>query len=166
MIVLGIDPGISGAFAVVHRGRCVKIFDMPVMTHTKGGKVRQTYDGPKTNRFLRELKELAEQKGESLRVALEDLSYRPSNGGIGAQSFAVGYGRLLAYLEINEIPFETVSANSWRPKMVGVKKSKADALKKARQLFPKAPLTLAKHHNRAEALLIAEYAIRYLGWGG
>jgi hypothetical protein len=44
----------------------------------------------------------------------------------------------------------------------GLAGDKAACLAKARELYPAAPLHLAKHHNRGEALLIARYGLDVL----
>ena len=58
----------------------------------------------------------------------------------------------------------TTNVTSVRPqvwkKALGVTSDKNTSLALARELFPEAVLDLKKHHGKAEALLIAEYARR------
>ncbi|MGH2928174.1 MAG: hypothetical protein ACRDL8_08225 [Solirubrobacteraceae bacterium] len=58
-----------------------------------------------------------------------------------------------------QLPLELVTAATWK-RALGLGPDKHAALHKARLLFPTAELGLAKHHNRAEALLIAHWALR------
>jgi crossover junction endodeoxyribonuclease RuvC len=53
-------------------------------------------------------------------------------------------------------PMELVRPLDWK-KAFGLSKSKDLARSRAIRLYPEAPLALVKHHNRAEALLIAKY---------
>jgi hypothetical protein len=54
-----------------------------------------------------------------------------------------------------------VTPQRWK-RFYGLGSNKGDCLRVARELYPSAPLTLAKHHNRAESLLIARWAQRTL----
>jgi Holliday junction resolvasome RuvABC endonuclease subunit len=166
MIVLGIDPGLYGAFGVLSGGRYAKVLDMPITPILRGGKTRQDYDGQRIVRIFRHLKEIAEDKDVELRVAIEEIFHKPGDGGVGAMSYSKNWGRLIGQMEMADISFQTIAPNAWKPKMMGARKSKGDAVARAKQLWPKADLHLIKHHGRAEALLIAEYAVRFLGWGG
>ena len=77
-------------------------------------------------------------------------------------------GSILAILEVAELPFDLVMPQKWkRPLDLIMPKAKyrdrKDAsLARARALFPKAPLQLQRHDGRAEALLIAHWAQRYV----
>jgi hypothetical protein len=57
------------------------------------------------------------------------------------------------------LPMQRVHPASWK-RFMGLSSDKDAALALARKLYPHAPLHLAKHHNRAESLLIARFALR------
>jgi hypothetical protein len=54
------------------------------------------------------------------------------------------------------MPIHPVQPRVWKAHY-GLKSDKAASLTTARALYPSAPLNLAKHHNRAEAVLLAHY---------
>jgi hypothetical protein len=68
------------------------------------------------------------------------------------------------------IPRQYVTSVEWqkikgpRPKHTSRKEKKEQSIRVARELWPEVPITLKKHADRAEALLIAEYGRRkFLG---
>jgi hypothetical protein len=61
-------------------------------------------------------------------------------------------------IQARHIRIELVTPSVWK-RALGLGKDKDASLHKARLLFPMAELHLAKHDGRAEALLIAHYAL-------
>ena len=70
-------------------------------------------------------------------------------------------GSILAACQRINAPLLLITAAVWKRAM-GLSQDKAASLDKARLLFPDASLDRKKDHNRAEALLIAEYGRRHL----
>ena len=83
----------------------------------------------------------------------------PKQGVASSFTFGVGLGSILGCLRAMHLPIEFVTAAVWK-KSYGLGKDKHASLHKARLLFPTADLMLAKHDGRAEALLIAHYAVQ------
>jgi|SRR6056300_524689 len=80
MIIVGIDPGVSGAISIIRNGKISMIYDMPIML-----------DGIKTKRQINAA-ELAniffqEKIGEDDRIILESVSAMPGQGVTGMFSF-------------------------------------------------------------------------------
>jgi hypothetical protein len=82
----------------------------------------------------------------------------PAQGIASAFQFGVGFGSLLGVLQALHIRIELVTPAVWK-RSYGLGKDKHASLHKARLLFPTADLHLAKHDGRAEALLLAHYAL-------
>jgi hypothetical protein len=95
--------------------------------------------------------------GRPCRAVVERVSSRPGQGIASAFGFGVGFGPILSVLQTLRLPLELMPA-VWKRGM-GLGSDKKAALDKARLLFPDAELHLAKHDGRAEALLIAQYAL-------
>lgn len=74
------------------------------------------------------------------------------------ENYGLYQGLLLAF----DIPFITVRPQEWQKGIVPKKLSESDkpSLTVARRLFPQVDLHLQKHHGRADALLIADWARR------
>jgi hypothetical protein len=88
-------------------------------------------------------------------------------GRVGILNYGIGYGEYLGMLKALRIPFGEIYSRTWKKEfsLLGIRPlavAKQRSINVAKDLFPSAAdrLTLKKHHGRAEALLIAEYARR------
>jgi crossover junction endodeoxyribonuclease RuvC len=96
-------------------------------------------------------------------ASIEQVHAMPGEGAVGAFSFGTGYGIWLGLLAALQVPHQFVTPQAWKKLMLaGGAKEKDAARLKAMQLYPCVAdrLTLKKHHGRADALLIAEWARR------
>jgi crossover junction endodeoxyribonuclease RuvC len=148
-LTLGIDPGLSGAVAVLdHAGELVSVTDLPVIRDLSLAWI----DGGELQSII-----LTALQGRQARALIERVSSMPGQGIASSFLFGVGFGSVLSVLQALRIPLEFVTPGVWK-KSYGLSKDKHASLHKARLLFPSAELHLAKHDGRAEALLIARYA--------
>jgi len=153
-LIIGIDPGMTGAVAAI--GVCgVGVFE-----------VQRSADGKRI-----ELPNILTYAGETVHVFIEDINATPKFG--SQTSFKMG--RALGALETwaSMIPgasIEYVKPLKWK-KAFGLVLSKEQnsnekkrvSLECARRLFPQVDLHRVADHNKAEALLIAEYGRRVMG---
>ena len=88
---------------------------------------------------------------------LEKVHSMPGQGVVSTFSFGENFGWWQGVLGSLGIPYTTIRPQDWMKKYSLQKSSASDkpGLEVARKLFPEAPLRLKKHHNRADALLIA-----------
>lgn len=157
MIILGIDPGVTGAVALFKDGRFLKVLDIPVKPG--GSKEKKVIDAAALAYLL------VEELWESYpRVYMERAHAMPGQG----VSSTFGYGLtngiiegVLAALGLTSDgnPLKKVVPAVWKRRLHLLSNAhpKDAGLKKARALYPEAPLSLAKHHNRADAILIGHY---------
>lgn len=149
MLTLGIDPGLSGALALLDsEGVAELVADLPVI---RDGKL-SWIDGAALQGTL-----LDALHGRSCRAAVERVGAMPRQGIASAFNFGAGLGSILGVLQTLGLPIDLVTPAQWKAAM-GLSRDKRASLHKARLLFPCADLTLAKHDGRAEALLLAHYA--------
>lgn len=159
---MGIDPGLSGAVAAISTRGDVNIIDIPTKPMEWAGIGVNRVDCRALARGLRTLFPV----DESLIVCMEEVGIMGA-GTNAIQSVGSLCGTaclILGALDIIGITPRTVSPAVWKRRF-GLKrlKDEKEAAWKARhrelatKLYPSAPITLAKHHNRAEALLIAHY---------
>lgn len=156
MLILGIDPGLSGAWAALDaRGAVIALDDLPVVRDQKLAWI----DGAQLCRDLRDM-----HMGRPVTAIVERISPQPKNGAKTMLSQGLTLGSILAALQVAGLRIEFVAPPVWKralgltfEKDVGQTQRKHASLDKARLLFPDAPLTLAKHNGRAEALLIAHW---------
>lgn len=164
MIVIGIDPGKTGAVAVLKGdGEVLALYDTPVIqVHTPRRKTpRSEYDAGGMARVI------SYEPNETL-VAIEQVHSMPDEGPVGAFKFGLGMGIWLGAAAALCLRVERVTPQRWRKAMLeGLPQGKGASLLRARELFPAMHERLArcrKDAGPADALLIAEYARRtFLG---
>lgn len=163
---IGIDCGKEGALCVL--AEQIEFFDTPTMI--AGDK--RVYDVLAMGRTLKQLR--AQPNLAGLHVFLEKQQAMPpdlhgrTQGVATSFQVGVGYGVWLGLLGALEIPYTLVHSTTWkRAMMADMPKDKDASRIKAIQMFPAAAddLKLKKHHNRAEALLLAEWGRRSLNLG-
>ena len=150
MLTLGIDPGLSGALALLDAdGQPELVADLPVIRAVRLAWI----DGGALQSVL-----LEALHGRPCRAVVERVSAMPRQGVASSFQFGVGLGSILATLQTLRLPIELITPAQWKTAL-GLGKDKRASLDKARLLFPSADLHLAKHDGRAEALLLAHFAL-------
>lgn len=154
MILLGIDPGLDGAIAML-AGDELFIADMPTLTIERNGAARRDVDLHALLGIFRD----AAQRGAVAWV--EQVGARPTDGSAQAFTFGKGYGAILMGLAACAVPVNYAAPAVWK-RALSVTKEKDSSRARASELMPNhAGLwKLKKHDGRAEAALIAEYGRR------
>lgn len=174
MIVIGCDPGLTGALAFIdHHGALLALDDIPTMANPDAGPktlVKREIDVCALFDLLRE----RVPPQEAALCAMEHVSVMGGKGSQAIVSLAATKASIMAVLRLARLTTRRVTPREWQ-RFFGIsqpepgavnelggreRNTKHQSLRAARTLFPDAPLTLAKHHNRAEALLIARFALR------
>jgi hypothetical protein len=166
MLTIGIDPGISGAIAVIDHNNLPRVYDMPVRAKKGAGKVRNEIDPKGLQRVLRELV----PADETALVVMEQMhAFMGGEKRVGSMasqaSLAATKAVIVAICEINDLDVMFVTPREWQS-LYGIKTTQTEDTKKqslriARQLYGMDWLPLAKHDGRADALLIARYGQRH-----
>lgn len=150
-LVLGIDPGLSGAVAVI-RGDTVEFLeDLPTVQFSTA-RIKNRIDGAM-------LASMLEPYAADIRLAVvEHVGARPGEAASGAFSFGFTSGCILGVLGALQIPYITPSPIKWKNEM-GLGRDKALSRSKAVSMFPSiaGKLSRVKDHDRAEAVLLAAY---------
>lgn len=157
MFVVGIDPGVSGAVGQISGG-AVSVQDVPTFETRVGKTLRRRLDLAALAEMFRGLAML----GPDL-VVIEQVNGMPRDGGSRAFEFGYTAGALAAMAAACMLPYQLVPSVVWKGAM-RVKDDKDGARLIASRLFPEAAHNWrrAKDHNRAEAVLIAEYGRRHI----
>lgn len=169
VIIIGIDPGVSGALARFACGTLTDIADMPLDTvnlHRSGADLRDLIGGkkavtrrsvnaPSLARILREW-----SAGHSTLVLKEKVGPRPNQN---ASVFMKADGVLTGVIGGVGLELQEIDPALWK-RMMGVPADKKEARKIAIEFFPawKHLFSRADDHNRAEAALIGLYGVRHL----
>jgi len=175
MRFVGIDPGTTGAVASIDESDIV-LLDLPIVTIFVGRKRRSVLDLRATWIMMDGLATYPTHFFLEAPVMGPAMRGRDNTGDgteLAGQSIVTLAGTfrlnghieaMLAVLAIQKhASFETVNPQVWkRAMMPGEARDKNAARLKAIQLFPSVAddLKLVKHHNRAEALLLAEWGRR------
>lgn len=148
MNIIGIDPGLTGAVAIIGNYG-IDLIDMPVMAKSTGGK---QVDGAA-------LAQIFLQDRERCSVYLEQVGSMPGQGVSSMFNFGHGYGVVQGVLYALCIPFRLVTPQKWKRHhgLIGKQKDMARTL--CIQQYPELSerLTRKKDIGRADALLIAKY---------
>ena len=147
--VIGIDPGLSGAIAVLPEQ---VIHDMP----TAGTAKRDEY-------LPAEMANLLRPYAKGTLVVLERQQTHPRQSSSSSFKIGVGYGLWLGIVATLGIPVQVVSPQDWKKVMLrGRSHEKGMSLVVAQEMFPGLlhMLKRVKDHDRAEALLIAQFGLQ------
>ncbi len=149
MLTLSIDPGLTGAAAILSAdGTLELVIDLPIIRD----KSLAWVDGAELQSIL-----LDAIRGRPCRAVVERVSSMPAQGIASAFTFGVGFGSILGVLQAMHVGIELVTPATWK-KSMNLSRDKGTSLHRARLLFPGADLQLAKHDGRAEAILLGVYA--------
>ena len=154
-LTIGIDPGLSGAIAVINPDGNIELHDCPIFTIGKKSK----YNPAGMATLLCQYKE----PQKTLLVGIEKVHSMPGQGVTSTFTFGEGYGVWLGILAALNISHELITPQAWKKSLMdGQVKDKDASRLVAMRLFPEASnqLQLKKHHGRADALLIAEFLRR------
>ena len=147
MIYIGIDPGTSGALAMISEGREAKVV---------------SWDSEDYKNALAAVS----VANEYAVACLEKVNAMPGQGVTGMFNFGKNYGHIIGLLEANEIPYELVRPQKWK-KEFSITGDKNSSIEVCKRLFPGVVLRRTERCRKdddgmAEALLMAEYARRHL----
>lgn len=152
---VGIDPGLDGAVAAISDcGGEVKVYDIPKAIIGNGKKRKAEVNMMGLRLLLEDLLD----RSESVTAYVESVHSMPKQGVASSFNFGKTYGILLGMLAALKIPFRLVTPQEWKKTMMnGQGKEKDASVYVAGNMFPHIDLSMKKHHNRADALLIAQY---------
>lgn len=148
--ILAIDPGLTGGWALLtDHGAYVGADDLPIIRDNATAWV----DGPE---LVAQINACLSERVH-IRAVIERVHSMPAQGISSAFTFGVGFGSVLACLQLLPASIEFVSPAVWK-RGLGLSKDKSASLDRARLLYPQANLKRKKDDGRAEALLIAHWA--------
>ena len=154
MLIIGIDPGMSGSICFFQDGKIIEVIEMPVMTEGKKNK-KQVNGAQIYNEFLKRIN----KKEDEIRVVIEQVSAMPGQGVTSMFNFGQSFGILKGICSAMQLPMFFVRPAKWK-KYFGLIKSEKDASRtKAIEMFPyfSSQLSKKKDSNKADAILIASF---------
>lgn len=150
MRLIGIDPGVHGALAVLDAtGReLLELHDLPTRKQGKGGAASSQMVCAMALADL-----LRPHIAPGTICAIEVAIVKPPQKLVSARTIGLNYGVILATLSLLGIGVMEVAPHEWK-KRLSLTDDKDASMSLALSLFPTARPLLTRH-DRAEALLIA-----------
>ena len=161
MRILGIDPGLGGAFALIDGDDefgldTLVILDMPLLP--AGSARRRPKKADKQILSEASCAQIVQLLKPDIAI-IERVGAMPGQGIASAFNFGVSFGILRGVLASNAVPYRLVTPREWK-KYFRLRTDKGAARTIASRLYPSYAnlFVRAKDHGRAEAALIAHYA--------
>jgi len=155
-LTIGIDPGISGALAVLADGQFERFIDIP--TRPRRTAAGNEVDVTALAARLRET--LAAHPGAYAFGVMEKVCGHRGQGGAASFNFGQADGMVRATFESVGIPFIEVYPQTWKMYLRMKGMDKEAARQRVICEYPEAASQLKrkKDHGRADALLLAKWA--------
>ena len=155
MLIIGIDPGISGSICFLEDGKILDVLEMPTMAEGKKNK-RQVNGSQIYNEIL---KRVSKNEKQDIRVIIEQVSAMPGQGVTSMFNFGQSFGILKGICSAMQLSMYFVRPAKWK-KYFGLINSEKDASRtRAIEMFPyfSSQLSKKKDSNKADAILIASF---------
>ena len=155
MLIIGIDPGISGSICFFEDGKITDVIEMPTMIEGKKNK-KQVNGSQIYNEILKRINKFHKK---DIRVIVEQVSAMPGQGVTSMFNFGQSYGILKGICSAMQLPIYFVRPTKWK-KYYNLINSEKDASRtRAIEIFPyfSSQLSKKKDSNKADAILIASF---------
>jgi len=155
MLIIGIDPGISGSICFLDDGKILDVIEMPIMTDGKKNK-KQVNGSQVYNEITKRIKLFEKNQ---IRVVIEHVSAMPGQGVTSMFNFGQSFGILKGICTAMQLPMYFVRPAKWK-KYFNLLNSEKDASRtRAIEIFPyfSSQLSRKKDSNKADAILIASF---------
>ena len=155
MLIIGIDPGISGSICFFEDGKILEVIEMPVMTDGKKNK-KQVNGAQIYNEFS---KRINKKKDDEVRVVIEQVSAMPGQGVTSMFNFGQSFGILKGICSAMQLPMFFVRPAKWKKYFNLINSEKDASRTRAIEIFPyfSTQLSKKKDSNKADAILIASF---------
>ena len=155
MLIIGMDPGISGAICFFENGEVKEIIDIPNMAD--GKKNKRQINGPQVyNEISSRIKNIPKKE---IVVVIEQVSAMPGQGVTSMFNFGQSFGVLKGICSAMQLSMRFIRPAKWK-KYFGLIKTEKDASRtKVIEIFPyiSSQLSRKKDSNKADAILISSF---------
>ena len=131
MKIIGIDPGLSGAIAILENNKVLNLFDMPVMPEGKKNK-RQL-----NSALLVSLIKDNINTNEEVIVVVEQVNAMPGQGVTSMFNFGQTFGAIKGVCAALQLPIFFVRPSKWKKHFELINSSKDSSRTKAIEMYPK-----------------------------
>ena len=155
MLIIGIDPGISGSICFFEDGKILDVIEMPTMNEGKKNK-KQVNGAQIYNEITDRINKLQKQ---DVRVVVEQVSAMPGQGVTSMFNFGQSFGIIKGICSAMQLPLYFVRPAKWKKYFNLIKSEKDASRTRAIEIFPyfSSKLSKKKDSNKADAILIASF---------
>ena len=155
MLIIGIDPGISGSICFFEDGKIVDVIEMPTMIEGKKNK-KQVNGSQIFNEISEKIKKLDRKE---IKVIIEQVSAMPGQGVTSMFNFGQSFGILKGICSAMQLPMYFVRPAKWKKYFNLINSEKDASRTRAIEIFPyfSSQLSRKKDSNKADAILIASF---------
>ena len=155
MLIIGIDPGISGSICFLEDGIIKDAIEMPTMTEGKKNK-KQVNGSQIFNEISLKIKSFEKK---NIKVVIEQVSAMPGQGVTSMFNFGQSFGILKGICSAMQLPIYFVRPAKWKKYFNLINSEKDASRTRAIEIFPyfSSNLSKKKDSNKADAILIASY---------
>ncbi len=155
MLIIGIDPGISGSICFLEDGIIKDVLEMPTMT--EGKKNKKQVNGSQVYNEISFRIKTYEKK--NIKVVIEQVSAMPGQGVTSMFNFGQSFGILKGICSAMQLPIYFVRPAKWKKYFNLINSEKDASRTRAIEIFPyfSSNLSKKKDSNKADAILIASY---------
>tara|TARA_B100001989_G_C24522637_1_gene456747 strand:+ start:984 stop:1475 length:492 start_codon:yes stop_codon:yes gene_type:complete len=153
MKVIGIDPGLSGAIAILEDNKVVSIYDMPVMAEGKKNK-RQLNSAQLVNIIKNNIR-----SDDEIAVVVEQVNAMPGQGVTSMFNFGQTFGAIKGVCAALNLSIFFVRPSKWKKHFELINSSKDSSRTKVIEMYPSLSSQLSKKKdvNKSDAILIARF---------
>jgi len=155
MLIIGIDPGITGAICFFENGKIIDVLEMPNMPDGKKNK-RQVNGSQIFNEINLRIKD---KEKNYIKVIIEQVSAMPGQGVTSMFNFGQSFGVLKGICSAMQLSMYFVRPIKWKKYFNLINSEKDASRTKAIEVFPyfSSQLSRKKDSNKADAILLASF---------
>tara|TARA_Y100001970_G_scaffold253743_1_gene328775 strand:+ start:2728 stop:3222 length:495 start_codon:yes stop_codon:yes gene_type:complete len=155
MLIIGIDPGISGSICFFKDGKIIDVIEMPTMID--GKKNKKQVNGAQIYNEIS--KRISKTEKDNIRVIIEQVSAMPGQGVTSMFNFGQSFGILKGICSAMQLPLFFVRPTKWKKYFNLINSQKDASRTRAIEIFPyfSSQLSRKKDSNKADAILIASF---------
>ena len=132
MLIIGIDPGISGSICFFLDGKIIDVVEMPTMAEGKKNK-KQVNGSQIFNEITARIKKIDK---DDIRVVIEQVSAMPGQGVTSMFNFGQSFGILKGICSAMKLPMYFVRPAKWKKYFNLINSEKDASRTKAIEIFP------------------------------
>ena len=155
MLIIGIDPGISGSICFFQDGLIKDVVEMPTMIEGKKNK-KQVNGSQIFNEISEKIKNIDKK---NIKVVIEHVTAMPGQGVTSMFNFGQSFGILKGICSAMQLSVYFVRPAKWKKYFNLINSEKDASRTRAIEIFPyySSHLSRKKDSNKADAILIASF---------